>query len=88
MDIRVRNTKKTEKDFKDRYTSLSFPDAADILSDQIAEQMMMDGFVSSALFCRMRISVCTHILSYFRSLAIHRSAIFFKNDDLQDLANT
>jgi hypothetical protein len=57
VDIRVRNTKKTEKDFKDRYTSVSFPDAADILSDQIAEQMMMDGFVSSALFCRMRIFV-------------------------------
>ncbi len=45
VDIRVRNSKKTEKDFKDRYSAISFPDATEILSDQIAEQMMMDGFV-------------------------------------------
>jgi hypothetical protein len=46
VDIRVRNTKKSEKDFRDRYSAISFPDATEILSDRVGEQMMMDGFVS------------------------------------------
>ena len=49
VDIRVRNTKKAEKNFK--YSAIPFPDDAEILSDQIMEQMMMDGSVS--LLCSL-----------------------------------
>ncbi len=47
VDIRVRNTKKGEKYFN--YSAVPFPEAAEILSDQIMEQMMMDGSVSCKL---------------------------------------
>jgi hypothetical protein len=43
VDIRVRNSKKVEKYFN--YSAIPFPDASEILSDQIMEQMMMDGSV-------------------------------------------
>jgi hypothetical protein len=50
VDIRVRNSKKAEKLFN--YSAIPFPDDADILSDQIMEQMMMDGSVSLFyIFC-------------------------------------
>ncbi len=46
MDLRVRTSKnEIDKDFK--YSTLSFPDVSDRLSDQIIEQMMMDGSVTS-----------------------------------------
>jgi hypothetical protein len=44
VDIRVRNSKKAEKYFN--YSAVPFPNDAEILSDQIMEQMMMDGSVS------------------------------------------
>ncbi len=43
MDIRIRNSKKVEKDFKSRIQTISFPEQNEILSDTIQEQMMMDG---------------------------------------------
>jgi hypothetical protein len=44
MDLRVRTSKTdNEKDFK--YSTLMFPDISDRISDQIIEQMMMDGSV-------------------------------------------
>ena len=46
MDLRIR-TSKREPDFK--YSTLSFPETSDRLSDQIIEQMMMDGFVTSTI---------------------------------------
>jgi hypothetical protein len=46
VDIRVRNTKKEEKYFT--YSAITFPDDSEILSDQIMEQMMMDGLVLSS----------------------------------------
>jgi hypothetical protein len=46
VDIRVRNTKKGEKYFN--YSAIPFPDDSEILSDQIMEQMMMDGLVLSS----------------------------------------
>ena len=50
VDIRVRNSKKAEKYFN--YSAIPFPDDAEILSDQIMEQMMMDGSVSwFYIFC-------------------------------------
>jgi hypothetical protein len=45
MDIRIRNSKKVEKDFKSRIQTISFPEHHEILSDSIQEQMMMDGSV-------------------------------------------
>ncbi len=46
MDLRIRTSKTdAEKDFN--YSALSFPDNADRLSDQIIEQMMVDGSVAS-----------------------------------------
>ncbi len=45
MDIRIRNSKKVERDFKSRIQTISFPDQNEIESDSIHEQMMMDGSV-------------------------------------------
>ena len=47
MEIRIRNSKKAEKDFKSRIQTISFPDRSEILSDTIQEQMMMDGYAQT-----------------------------------------
>jgi hypothetical protein len=48
VDLRIRTSKTdAEKEFK--YSALSFPDITDRLSDQIIEQMMVDGSVTSTL---------------------------------------
>jgi hypothetical protein len=46
MDLRIR-TSKTEASFK--FSTISFPEFSDRISDQIIEQMMMDGSVASLL---------------------------------------
>ncbi len=43
VDIRVRNSKKKEADLDSRIHNIVFPDAQDILFDQVLDQMMMDG---------------------------------------------
>ncbi len=44
VDLRVRTSKtEAEKEFK--YSTLKFPDIMDRVSDQIIEQMMVDGSV-------------------------------------------
>ena len=45
MDIRIRNSKRVEKDFHSRMQTIHFPQIEDILFDEIQEQMMMDGLV-------------------------------------------
>ena len=46
MEIRVRNSKRVEKDFHSRMQTIHFPQVEEILFDEIQEQMMMDGLVS------------------------------------------
>ena len=43
VDIRVRNSKKMEADLDSRIHSLAFPEAQDIVFEQVMDQLMMDG---------------------------------------------
>ena len=53
MEIRIRNSKKQEKDFKSRIQTISFPEQEDIVCDIVLELMMMDGYylLASSIFC-------------------------------------
>jgi hypothetical protein len=46
VDIRVRNSKKSEGDLNSRIHTIVFPEESEILFDQVQEQMMMDGYAN------------------------------------------
>ncbi len=63
IDIRVR-AQKPRKHFN--YSATAFPDASEIVLDQIAEQMMMDGLVTCDILIKKP--------AYFTSVGIYNLA--------------
>ena len=64
VDIRIRNSKKVEKDFKSRIQKVSFPDLEEILFDENLEQMMMDRSVFQHCYSLAHID-CKEIIVAF-----------------------